>query len=170
MKRALILASAVFLLIVGCEKTSEWKEFSPQGDGFSVQMPAEPRQMNFSFADDDQGTVQMQYYRAKTPWHRYYVFYSNVIEPEDLDEMMNVGFQMKWGDWEFEDADILYNGCPGKQMTFRNKRSTVITHTFVIDDKLYQLGVRYRNSKLVKSDVEKFFNSFTVELTPDSVQ
>ncbi|MBD3286922.1 hypothetical protein GF359_09780 [candidate division WOR-3 bacterium] len=161
-----ILPIGVMLFILtGCTKRRpEWREFSFEED-FSIMMPAEPRKAGFKVSDGDE-EVRFHVYKAKSRGHKYKVMTSNVIEEPDVGDLMDIGFELKYGKFSIEERDFTYNGYPGKEFTTRKSRRTSITRYFVLDDRFYLLSVRYKNRYLVEEDVERFFNSFKVKDHP----
>ena len=163
--KIIILAALTLFVLSGCrEKKPEWQEFSPD-TSFSVMMPAEPKEAGFKFSDEDE-EIQFHVYKAKFGTHRFKVMTSNVIEESDIEDLMDIGFEMKVGKLTIEERDVDYNGYPGKEFITVKPRSTSITRYFILGDKFYLLSVRYRNKHLEKPVVETFFNSFTVHDLP----
>ena len=162
-----VLSMTVLSLAMGCSR-AEFKEFSPPGSGFKVQMPGTPKDQSTTAAG-----MQMKAFTTEERNGAYFVSYADLPIPanESPDQIQSrldgsrEGALHNMGGKLTSESKIQLSGkypgrdiraeVPGKQMYAR-------VQVFLAERRLYSLIALGTQSWVNSAESNKFFDSFAL--------
>jgi hypothetical protein len=158
---------SVLSLALGCAK-AEFKEFSPPGGGFKVQMPGTPKdqtqttagiQMNIFATEDRNGAYIVSYADMPVPGNESPAQIQTRLDGSRDGQLANMGAKL------VSESKIQLGGkYPGRDIRadVPSKQVNARTQIFIVDRRLYQLVALGAQSWVDSAETTKFFDSFAL--------
>ncbi len=163
----IVLLVSVFSLAIGCSKP-EFKEFSPSGGGFTVQMPGTPVEQKSS-----PGGIPMTTYSSDERSGGYAVIYADVPIADNespakiqtrLDGSRDGGLKNMGGKFISESQIQLGGKYPGRDIRadVPSKQAYARLQIFLVHKRLYSILAMGAKSWVDSPETNKFFDSFAL--------
>ena len=162
-----VLSLTVLSLAIGCSR-AEFKEFSPPGSGFKVQMPGTPKDQSTTAAG-----IQMKAFVTEERNGAYFVSYADLpIPPNEspaqiqtrLDGSRDGSLSNIGGKLASESKIQLSGKYPGRDIRAEvpSKKMFAREQVFIVDRRLYSLIALGTQSWVNSAESNKFFDSFAL--------
>ena len=163
-----VIAMTVLSLASGRSQAAEFKEFSPAGVGFKVQMPGTPKEKEVTAAG-----VQAKMFIAEEKDGAYVISYADIPIPGNespaqvqtrLDGARDGQLRNMGGKLVSESKIQLGGQYPGRNIYVDVPGKQMYAHTqiFLVDKRLYQVLAIGTKSWVKSADAKKFFKSFAL--------
>ena len=158
----------LILLLMLFSGQAEWKTFSPDGGGFSVQMPGTPKEFKKNL-ETQAGPVEMLIYELPVPGTEgklvvSYCDFPEATKPgtEDkrLDNARDGAIASSKGKLKREKS-LLIETYPGREVTIDvEEKGLVVLRLYAVNKRLYQVMVVGPMDLVTSQDAQKFLTSF----------
>ncbi|MEB3336412.1 MAG: hypothetical protein VKJ46_03050 [Leptolyngbyaceae bacterium] len=143
-----------------------WQSFIFKSEGFAVAMPSGAVTEETKTVKMANDPLNFQMLTTLSPVSRFVVAYSEPLQPTQLEDPQaalriarnaiadTAKFQLT------EDQPISLDNYPGREFSLKSADETIKMRVFLIQQRLYALGVSQQNSKQSPEEITTFFNSF----------
>jgi hypothetical protein len=155
------------LIFTACER----KTFSPEGGGFTVEMPCKPQQQSTA-VETPAGPVNLMVYLCRTANRAYMVGYSDYSFPdmkekaESLLDGAREGALKKGNNRLVSELSISLDGHPGRELRMEAPNGPRMrVRMILVGNRLYQIGVVTPKVEMDAPEIGKFLDSFRLTRT-----
>jgi len=169
-KTVVFFITMALVTLVGCQQGT-WKEFSSTEGAFLVLMPGTPT-MDKQTASTAVGPIDSFTFTLEETDGIYTVSYADYPEdivrqnePDDmLDSVRTGAIGSIEGSRLLNESSILFGEYPGRDLEIEapDGKSTLHIRAILVDNRLYSLMVVSIGKQPSTSDIQKFFESFTL--------
>lgn len=170
MKSRLLTLLVLVLLLTACQP-ADWKEFSSKEGAFSVLMPGTPTEQTQK-ADTQAGTIEVHMFIFEQNGAAYMVGYNDypeaIVQQADPSKMLDGardGMVSNTQGKLLGEQVISLDKYPGREIQIETSdgKLTMKNRVYLVNNRLYQVGVVTPKEESNSANITKFLASFKLQ-------
>ena len=157
---AALFVSLFFALHVCAQSTGQWIKFAPTGGGFSILLPAQPKEET-----ESKQNFTSHFFTTRNERALYIVGYGDYAPSVHLDTDDELAANRDNSIRSFKahitnSRAVTLNGHPGLEYTAENDQATMKCRVYLVGNRVYQFAAIVLAGQDDKENVNKFLASF----------